>query len=117
MAIEVTEKSSEDQHQIAFASWFRKNNPGVLIFHIPNGGTRNLREALKLKCMGVTPGIPDLFIPSLRLWIEMKKIKGKLSDEQKEVITYLESHGYHVLIGFGFDDAKEKFLHHCAKKV
>ena len=50
----------EDTLQIQCVEWFREAFPGVLIYHVPNGGKRNPREAAKLKSMGVVPGIPDL---------------------------------------------------------
>jgi hypothetical protein len=41
-------------------------------------------------------GIPDLFIPEWRLWVEMKrKTGGRLSTEQKSMINYLQKHWVH----------------------
>jgi hypothetical protein len=100
----------EDIEQINFVNWFRHNHPDIMIFHVPNGGKRNAREAARLKQMGVLAGIPDLFIPSLMLWIEMKRTKGgSLSKHQKEIIPKLESYGYKVFVCKGFEDAKKQF--------
>ena len=33
------------------------------IYHVPNGGSRNAREAANLKAQGVKPGVPDLELP------------------------------------------------------
>jgi hypothetical protein len=107
---------SEDRAQMELVSWFRKLHYGVMIYHTPNGGSRNKSEASKLKCMGVTPGIPDLFIPEWLLWIEMKTTKGKLSEDQKDVIRYMESIGHECLVCYGLEDAKEKISHFCKKK-
>ena len=97
---------SEDREQMLFIQWFRRNHPNTLIFHIPNGGYRRPSEAARLKAMGVVPGIPDLFIPEWRLFIEMKRTKGgKLSDVQKSVIEYLQSVNYCVLLAHGNDEA------------
>ena len=107
---------SEHIEQVQLVSWFRKTFPEVLIFAIPNGGSRNIATAVKLKSEGVHKGIPDLFVPSLKLWVEMKRIKcGRLSRDQESVIRYLFSCGYHVIVGFGFDDAKCKILEFIKK--
>ena len=102
---------SEHLEQARLVMWFRRAYPDTLIFAVPNGGLRSKSQAMKLKVEGVVPGIPDLFIPAWRLWIEMKKTKGgKVSDEQKEMIKYLQSVGYHVIVGFGAEDAKAQIL-------
>lgn len=101
---------SEDDEQIAFLQFFKRTYPKVLIFHIPNGGARHIRVAMKLKCLGVVAGIPDLYIPEFNTWVEMKRINGKLSNEQKPMIEYLESIGHKVIVGYGCQDAKNKLL-------
>ena len=105
------ETPSEHEEQRQLVSWFRKSYKDVLIFAIPNGGLRGQREAMRLKLEGVTPGIPDLYIPAWRLWIEMKRRKGGvLSKDQNEIITYLESIGDSVIVGKGWEDARSKVL-------
>jgi len=65
--------------------------------------------AAKLKATGTSSGVPDLFIPAWRLWVEMKRVKcGSLSAEQKDWITYLEGCGYSCIVGKGAEDAKAK---------
>lgn len=101
---------SEDREQMLFVQWFKRNHIGEMIFHIPNGGKRMPSEAAKLKAMGVLAGVPDLFIPKYKLFIEMKRIKGGiLSDKQKECINYLICADYHVIIATGFEDAITQF--------
>ena len=102
--------SSEHSHQAGFLQWFRAKYPGILIFAIPNGGKRDIVTAKKLQMEGVTPGVPDLFVPAWSLWIEMKKPGGRLSEAQKNMIEYLEGIGHTVIIGFGARDASEKVL-------
>lgn len=100
---------SEHMEQAALVMWFRRAYPDTLIFAVPNGGLRSKSQAIKLKVEGVVPGIPDLFIPAWKLWVEMKKAKGgKVSDEQKEMIIYLQSVGYRVIVGIGAEDARRK---------
>lgn len=100
---------SEDQEQKKVVSWLRAN--GIKFYHIPNGGTRNLIEAVNFKKLGVSPGVPDLCIPYARkgyhtLYIEMKKKKGGIvSDHQKSWIEFLISEGMKAIICRGAEEA------------
>jgi len=97
---------TEDQEQMAFVQWFRRQFPAVRIFAIPSGGHRHIAVAAKLKATGVVPGIPDLFIPEWKVWVEMKRVKGgRLSPHQKDWIAYLESVGYNCIVANGFEEA------------
>jgi hypothetical protein len=98
---------SEHYEQARLVMWFRQTYRPMRIFAIPNGGLRSKAIAAKLKVEGVTAGVPDLFIPELKLWVEMKRIKGgRLSPEQKDWINYLASVGYVCFICAGAEDAK-----------
>ena len=102
---------SEHLEQAHLVMWFRRTYPDILIFAIPNGGMRSKSQAMKLKVEGVVPGIPDLFVPEWKLWIEMKKVKGgKISPEQQNMIDYLQSVGYSVIVGLGAENAKAQIL-------
>lgn len=84
-----------------------------LMHHIPNGGLRNKAVAAKLKAQGALPGVPDIFLPVARggyfgMYVEMKALDGKLSEQQKEIIPALRAQGYYVVIGWGMDDAVKK---------
>lgn len=66
---------------------------------IPNGGARDPITAARMKAEGVKRGVPDLFLPVARhgwhgLYLEMKKDKGKPSDEQKEFAVHCETEQY-----------------------
>jgi hypothetical protein len=68
-----------------------------------------MATAGRLKAEGVVRGVPDLFIPEWRVWVEMKRIKGgSVSAEQKDWMAYLESVNYFCIVGKGADDAKTK---------
>lgn len=102
---------SESDEQIAFLRWWSDGFPQVRIFHIPNGGHRSIRVGKKLKAEGVKPGVPDLYVPAWRLWIEMKRTSGgRLSAEQKDWIDYLTAHGDSVIVGKGAKDASKQVL-------
>ena len=84
-----------------------------LMYHIPNGGSRNRVEAARLKGQGVKPGVPDIFLSVPKgqyhgLYIEMKRQHGgMLSDDQKKVIPKLREQGYRVEVCKGFNQAVE----------
>jgi len=80
------------------------------LFAIPNGGARSKATAGKLKAEGVRPGVPDLMLPVARggyhgLYIEMKAVGGRTSDEQKAWIAGLRENGYRVEVCVGADAA------------
>ena len=83
---------SEHYEQALVIQFMRRNYPEVLIFAIPNGGQRNAATGARLKAEGVVPGVPDLFIPAWGLFIEMKTLTGKVSLEQKAMLSYAEDY-------------------------
>ena len=102
---------SEHLQQVRLVSWFRRSYPGVRIFAIPNGGGRSMAQGASLKAEGVSPGVPDLFVPAWGMWIEMKREKnGTLSPAQSDWISYLDDCGYQCIVGNGFEDAKQQIL-------
>ena len=106
-----TKLPSEHAEQVTIVNWFRTTYSGVRIIAVPNGGFRDHNTAKKLKAEGVLPGVPDLFIPEWHLWIEMKRQKGgRLSSEQKDWIQYLDACNHTVIVGYGFEDARDKVI-------
>lgn len=103
---------TEHQEQVAFVRWFRMQYPKMRIFAIPNGGARHIVAATKLKAEGVLSGVADLYIPKLRLWIEMKRQKGGvLSDAQKEFRDYVtEECGNGWMCANGWEHGRDVFL-------
>lgn len=101
----------EHIEQVSLCNWLSRTFPSVLFFAIPNGGLRNIQVALKLQAEGVKPGVPDMFVPEWRLFIEMKRRKnGRVSDDQKKIMDELESVGYTCIVGYGWEDAQKKVL-------
>lgn len=80
--------SEEDGLQKSVAMFLRVALPDNIIWwHTPNGGSRNMREAVKLKAMGTRAGVPDIalvFPGGNAAFIELKTSKGRLSPEQKK---------------------------------
>lgn len=107
---------TEEEEQIAVMQWVALQTPGhpelQLLHHIPNGGSRGKREAVRFQAMGVKPGIPDLFLPCARgrwhgLYIEMKRKGGTVSPPQKRLHPLLTEQGYAVCVCYGADQAIE----------
>ena len=108
---------SEHSEQVGFINWFRSQYPEILIFAIPNGEKRSISVAKRLKAEGVVRGVPDLFIPAWNLWIEMKRVSGgRLSTDQKQMISYLENIGHSVIIAKGATDASQHIKNFMEKK-
>lgn len=85
------QKQSEESIQMSCVRLFRFKYPQYAkrFFSIPNGGKRNAFEAHRMKLTGTLPGVWDLFlsVPKGRwhgLFIEMKALKGKLTELQIE---------------------------------
>ena len=91
--------------------------PGVLAFHVPNGGYRKPVEAAIMKGLGVAPGVADvlLFRPgacphccSARLEgfaLELKSDGGRLTDAQREFLRRFSEIGGHTCVAEGLDRA------------
>lgn len=86
----------------------------LLWCHVPNGGIRHLREAIKLKAAGVKAGVPDVLLFTATplaprgVALELKaqgKGYGDLEDVQREWLSALASEGWTTILAFGCDDA------------
>ena len=82
--------NKEDALQSKIVIWFKNNyqmHGKGLIHSTPNGGSRNIVEAKKLKATGTMAGVADLTIKlpnSIFIDIELKTDTGILSKSQKE---------------------------------
>lgn len=112
---------TEEHEQIRLATWLDKQ--GIKFYAIPNGGKRNLWEAIKFKRSGVKSGVPDICLPvpsrssSLGqfhgLYIELKRQSGgKISDTQKFWIDFLNRNGYLAVVACGFDEARQIIINY-----
>lgn len=108
-----TKESQEQTYLFQWARWNAQKFPELdLLFHVPNGGRRDKREANSLKRQGVKAGVPDLVLPVARngyfgLYIELKAGKNKTSEEQNKWIKQLKEQGYFVTVCYGWQEAKE----------
>ncbi len=116
----------EDSEQMTLFEWAHlqsgKYPELVLLFHIPNGGKRDAREAARFKKMGVKPGVPDMFLPVAKggfngLFIELKAKGGRLSDYQTKWLKELSKQEYAACVCFGFEEAKNDLLQYLNGKM
>lgn len=117
-------RRSEDTEQKTVIQWARLCSgrwPELkLLHHIPNGGSRNQKEAAKLKRMGVLAGVADLHLPVARggyhsLYIEMKYDDGRIQQSQKDFLKAAAAEGNYCIVCYSSADAiqmLEMYLHH-----
>lgn len=105
---------SEDTEQInviQWAKWNERKYPELKwLHHIPNGGSRNKMEAVKLKQMGVKAGVADLSLPYPKgiycgLYIEMKFGNNRQQETQKEFLSDMEKAGHFVATCYSAEEA------------
>lgn len=112
----MTPRSGETAEHIKLASFL--DAVGAHWCHVPNGGSRNVVEATKLKRMGVKPGVPDILIfdrPPLQpeacgIAIELKAIRGKLREAQTFWLNGLRERGWLAYVCYSAQEAKELLL-------
>jgi VRR-NUC domain len=125
----------EDDHAMALMRWVRLHERSVpelsLLFHIPNGGRRNVREAARLKAMGVKAGVSDYFLPvpqwdeyaepvscmiSPGLWIELKAGKNRPTPAQFDWQHKMQDRGYDVRICTGWIEAAKCIAYYLGRE-
>ena len=92
-----------------------------LLYHIPNGGSRNRLEAAKLRRQGVKSGVPDLCLPVARggyhgLYIEMKYGKNKTSENQNKWLADLRAQDYAVAVCYGWQEAQQVITNYLERR-
>jgi len=103
---------SEHEEQKTLFQWARNFPELTSMFAIPNGGHRNIITASRLKAEGVKSGVPDIFLPLARgkyhgLFIEIKAMKGRATDNQDIYLDNLRLNGYRAEVCHGFAEAKK----------
>ncbi|WP_160688371.1 VRR-NUC domain-containing protein [Clostridium sp. C2-6-12] len=106
-------EAQEQKFLFQWAGVARQKYPELeLLFHVPNGGKREKREAASLRKEGVKAGVPDLVLPVARgeyfgLYIELKVGKNKPKEHQLKWIEDLKFQGYFVKVCYGWIEASE----------
>jgi len=106
---------SEDHIQAQIVLWFNNNyclsthSPRSICFSIPNGGTRNIAEAQKLKATGLMAGASDLMLNHRGKWycVEIKKPGGVQSPDQKKFQGRVEALGTTYKLIYSLEEFKE----------
>ena len=107
-------RSTEHDEQVAVCQWWAAacasyGLPERALLAIPNAARRSYALASYMKAEGLRAGTPDMLlaVPHRNLgglWIEMKRKPNKPSDEQIEMIDFLEC-GYAVKVAYSADEA------------
>lgn len=116
-------EAEEQKALFEWAGYMERRYPELrYMYHVPNGGRRNAREAAMLKAEGVKAGVPDIVLPAARggchgLYIELKRQKsGSLSKEQRAYLEYLEEQGYCAVMCRGWRRAAEMIEAYLTQK-
>ena len=112
----IQHEANEQEKLFRWAAYMTAAHPELsLMYHIPNGGSRNKIEAAHLKQQGVKAGVPDLCLPVARgeyhgLYIELKYGKNKPTENQKRWINLLRSQNYKAEVAYGWEEASKIIL-------
>jgi hypothetical protein len=107
----------ENVIQAEIYKWYNNNfclkshDPQCIIFSVPNGGTRHIREALLLKATGLVAGVSDLIVIKQNeiIFVEVKTEIGKQSKEQKDFQKIIEKLGFKYILVRSLEDFKKLF--------
>lgn len=106
-------EATEQERVINWATFYAKNFPELdLLYHVPNGGSRNQLEAANLKRQGVKAGVPDLVLPVPRqqfhgLYVEMKWGKNTTTEKQDWWLEQLRQQGYETAVCWSAEEAMD----------
>lgn len=103
-------KHQESTLQTACVRWFRYQYPNLIIYSVPNGGSRNLREAQRLKSEGVLAGVADLVVllpKGKSLYIEMKIKGNRQTDNQKDFQKKAIALGHTYAVCYSFEEFQQ----------
>ena len=113
--INVAGAGSESAEQKAFFRWWHLVHgrwPNAVMFAIPNGGARDAITGARLKQEGALAGVPDIFLAKAAsgrhgLFLEMKTLRGRVSEKQRDLFPLLEAAGYGVVVAHGWKEAAD----------
>lgn len=110
---EILAGESEAQLQIAVVGWIRTYYPDVIIqSSFLQGNVNNVGMSIKANQMGYTAGFPDLILLCPKggfhgLFMELKNgSKGKVSENQRQIMDELIKQGYAGGVVKTFEAAK-----------
>lgn len=106
-------EATEQERVVRWAAFYEKDcDKLALLFHVPNGGSRNQLEAANLKRQGVKAGVPDLCLPvpmgeKHGLYVEMKWKNNKTTEKQDWWLEKLKQQGYETAVCYSADEAMD----------
>lgn len=84
----------------------------LFAFAVPNGGKRNVIEAVNMKRTGTVAGVSDLIVlanNAKAFFVEVKTNKGKLSESQMDFKKLVENKGFNYLLVRSFADFQKQY--------
>lgn len=109
------QRNEEARIQAQVIAWWAAKHreyelPLELLFHVPNGGWRDLIGAAILKRQGQRNGVCDLMLSVARgpyhgLFVEMKQPTGVVSGAQQDFIAAVNRQGYCARVCWSYDQA------------
>jgi hypothetical protein len=106
--VAVLDLTENDIQRAVFAHLRARGAPGVFAFHPKNGGVHQAGRRRGINSgLGVVSGVPDVIILQRGhiYGLELKREKGKVSDEQKEAMRRMEEAGALCGVAYGLDAA------------
>lgn len=101
-------KSPEAQIQRAVVDHLKgRGVPGLVFFHVPNGGGRSKAEGAIFKALGVRAGVSDIiaFHANRFYALELKAAGGRATREQMQFLADADAAGAHTALVEGLDAA------------
>lgn len=108
MGIAQRRQSPETElHRAVVAHLETRGVPGLLWFHVPNGGLRTVRGAVALKRLGTKAGVADLllFYDGDHFALELKAPGKKARPSQQEFLEDWRLSGGHAICSSNLDES------------
>jgi hypothetical protein len=102
----------EDVLQAKCYQWIHNLPERPKTWHVANERKTSKRYGAKLKAMGVSRGVSDLFVVwpgGINIAIECKTGNNQLTKEQREFLEYLWHNGWHVAVCVSLEGLQEFF--------
>lgn len=105
-----------------WAEWNQRKYPELeFMYAIPNGGSRDKREAANLKRQGMKSGVPDICLPVPRcgygaLFIEMKYGRNRPTKNQERWIAGLRRLGNAAEVCYNWQEAAALIENYLSNK-
>ena len=103
-------QATESAEMITFFNQLKKNHPDAakVATHIRNEGRRSHAQTQKQKAEGMVVGASDIFIhgcPSFACEMKSKSKTSKISEQQIEFLTAVDSSGGFACVAYGYEAA------------